>query len=81
MNTLTESRPVTNVSNALAGLAAGLQVTSSSNRPGDDNASILIRGKGTLNNSSPLVIIDGMEGEMNSLNVHDIENDGFTENG
>lgn len=74
MNTLTESRPVTNVSNALAGLAAGLQVTSSSNRPGDDNASILIRGKGTLNNSSPLVIIDGMEGEMNSLNVHDIEN-------
>lgn len=74
MNTLAESRPVTNVSNALAGLAAGLQVTSSSNRPGDDNASILIRGKGTLNNSSPLVIIDGMEGEMNSLNVHDIEN-------
>lgn len=73
MNTLAESRPVTNVSNALAGLAAGLQVTSSSNRPGDDNASILIRGKGTLNNSSPLVIIDGMEGEMNSLNVHDIE--------
>ena len=74
MSTLTESRPITNISNALAGLAAGLQVTSSNNRPGDDNASILIRGKGTLNNSSPLVIIDGMEGEMNSLNVHDIEN-------
>lgn len=74
MNELTESRPVTNVSSALAGMAAGLQVTSSSNRPGDDNASILIRGKGTLNNAAPLVIIDGMEGDMNSVNVQDIEN-------
>ena len=74
MNELAESRPITNVTNALAGVAAGLQVTSSNNRPGDDNASILIRGQGTLNNAAPLVIIDGMEGEMSSLNVQDIEN-------
>lgn len=71
---IAESRPVTNVSAALAGVAAGIQVTSGSNRPGDDNASILVRGKGTLNNASPLVIIDGMEGDMNSVNVQDIEN-------
>lgn len=74
MDELTESRPITNVSNALAGVAAGLQVTSSNNRPGDDNASILIRGQGTLNNAAPLVIIDGMEGDMSSLNAQDIEN-------
>lgn len=74
MSELTESRPVTNVSNALAGMAAGIQVTSASNRPGDDNATILIRGKGTLNSASPLVIIDGMEGDMSSVNVQDIEN-------
>ena len=74
MEELAESRPVTNVSSALAGMAAGIQVTSSNNRPGDDNASILIRGKGTLNSASPLVVIDGMEGDMSSVNVQDIEN-------
>lgn len=42
-------------------MAAGVQVTSGNNRPGDDNASILVRGQGTLNNSSPLIIIDGVE--------------------
>lgn len=47
MDELTESRPVTNVSQALAGLAAGVNVSSGSNRPGDDNASILVRGRYT----------------------------------
>lgn len=54
-------------------MAAGVHVTSSSNRPGNDNSSILVRGQGTLNNSSPLVIIDGMEGNINSVNPQDIE--------
>lgn len=73
MNELTESRPITNVSQALAGLAAGVQVTSSSNQPGNDNASILVRGQGTLNTSSPLVIIDGVEQGINTVNPQDIE--------
>lgn len=67
------SRPVTNVSSALAGLSSGVQVMQTSGRPGDDGASILIRGVGTMNNSSPLVIVDGMEGLMDSVNPQDIE--------
>lgn len=69
-----DSRPVTNISNALAGMAPGLNVTQSNNRPSNNgSASITIRGQGTLNNSSPLVIIDGVEGSMNSVNPQDVE--------
>ncbi len=73
MNQLTESRPITNVSQALAGLAAGVSVTSSANQPGNDNASILVRGQGTLNSSAPLIIIDGVEQGINTVNPQDIE--------
>lgn len=71
---LADSRPVTNMTSALAGTTAGLNVTESNNRPGDDNAELLIRGVGTLNNASPLVIIDGVEGYLSNVNVNDIEN-------
>lgn len=73
MSDLVESRPISNVSQGLAGMAAGVQVTSSSNRPGENNASIMIRGQGTLNNSAPLVIVDGVESNINSVNPQDIE--------
>lgn len=73
MADLSESRPITDVSQGLAGMAAGVQVTSSSNKPGDNTASIMIRGQGTLNNSAPLVIIDGVEGSLNSVQPQDIE--------
>lgn len=74
MSDLVDSRPITNLSSGLAGVAAGVQVSSGSNRPGNDNASILIRGQGTLNNSAPLVIIDGVEGNISNVNPQDIEN-------
>ena len=70
---LAESRPLTDVSQGLAGMAAGVLVTSNSNTPGDNVASIMIRGQGTLNNSSPLVIIDGVEGSLSSVQPQDIE--------
>lgn len=73
MSDLVESRPITNVSQGLAGMAAGVQVTSGSNRPGENTASIMIRGQGTLNNSAPLVIIDGVEGSLSSVDPQDIE--------
>lgn len=68
-----EARPVTNVSQALAGMAAGVTVTSSSNQPGNDNADIKVRGQGTLNSSSPLIIVDGVEAGINTVNPQDIE--------
>ena len=70
---LTESRPITNVSHALAGLAAGVQVSAAGNQPGNDNATITVRGQGTMNESAPLVIIDGVESSINSVNPQDIE--------
>lgn len=72
---MAESRPVDNLSVALAGIAAGVKVNSSNNAPGEgEAASILVRGQGTLNNSSPLVIIDGVEASLNSVNPNDVEN-------
>lgn len=70
---ITESRPLTNLSNVLAGMASGVSVTSSSNKPGTDDATILVRGQGTLNTSTPLVIVDGAEGSFNSVNPQDVE--------
>lgn len=67
------SRPITNVSNALAGVSAGVQVMQNSGNPGSDGSTIRIRGVGTLNNQSPLVLIDGVEGSMDLVNAQDIE--------
>lgn len=68
-------RPVTNATNALAGLAAGLSVTNvGGNTPGYESQTIRIRGQGTLNNSSPLIVIDGLTGgSISDINPQDIE--------
>ena len=61
------------VDNALKGLASGVQVTSASGQPGAA-AQIRVRGIGTVNNSDPLYIVDGMpiEGGLDYLNPSDI---------
>lgn len=66
------SRPTTTVSAALAGLSAGLSVNQSSGQPGSDGATLRIRGVGTLNDNSPLILIDGMIGSMDDVNPNDI---------
>lgn len=68
-----ESRPVMNVSSALSGLAPGLQAFQGSGEPGNDGAVLRIRGTGTLNNSSPLVLVDGFQNSMDNVNPNDIE--------
>lgn len=68
-----ESRPLVNVSTALEGLAAGTAVIQSTGNPQKNEATITIRGVGTLNSGSePLVIIDGQPGDMNTLNPMDV---------
>lgn len=60
---------------ALKGMAAGVNVTSSSGQPGSKSM-IRIRGVGTINNSEPLFIVDGMPTDQNgmeSVNPSDIE--------
>lgn len=73
MAKVAESRPITSLSSSLYGLAPGLSVNQGNARPGGDGASLLIRGQGTLNNASPLVIVDGVESNMNNLNPQDVE--------
>ena len=68
-----ENRNLTSVGQALAGTAPGVQVTQGSGEPGSDRLFISIRGVGTLNNGQPLVIVDGIEGNLNNLNPQDIE--------
>lgn len=60
--------PVSNVTNALAGKIGGVITRQSSGAPGSDDANIYIRGYGT-----PLVIVDGVEQDLNSLNPNEIE--------
>ena len=69
----TETRPITSLSSGLSGLAAGLYVNQGSGRPGNDGATLRVRGQGTLNNANPLIIIDGAVGNMNHLNPQDVE--------
>lgn len=73
-----ESRPVTSVSQALQGVMPGLNVDMN-DKGGrlDYSPTINIRGVGNLNtgsSASPLVLIDGAEGDINSLNPQDIAN-------
>ena len=68
------SRSVPNVSSALSGLIPGLQVNQSTGMAGNNSASLLIRGLGTINNSAPLVVVDDMpDVDINRLNMNDIE--------
>ncbi len=62
------------VDNALKGLASGVQVATSSGQPGA-SSKIRVRGVGTINNSDPLYIIDGMaiDGGIDYLNPNDIQ--------
>ncbi|MBQ8502508.1 MAG: TonB-dependent receptor [Bacteroides sp.] len=64
----------TNIQNALKGKVSGVQITSNSGQPGSDSK-IRIRGTGTVNDSNPLYIVDGMASEsgINHINPSDIE--------
>ncbi|MBK9736403.1 MAG: TonB-dependent receptor [Saprospiraceae bacterium] len=62
-----------NIEQALQGKITGVNVTPASGAPGA-GAVIRIRGTGTLNNSNPLYVIDGMITEdASSVNPQDVE--------
>lgn len=67
--------PVVNMSNAIAGQLPGVIVNTRSGEPGDDDATIFIRGKGTLGSTDALIVIDGVpdRGGFSRLNPEDIE--------
>ena len=70
-----QNRPVTNVSNAIQGLLPGVTVISGTGQPGNDNTTIRVRGVGTLNNSNPMYVVDGLPvSSINEVDPSDIEN-------
>ena len=68
-----QKQNTTTALHALQGQAPGEQITSSSGQPGS-GFNIIIRGKGTIGNFGPLVVVDGVQGvNINSINPADIE--------
>jgi len=69
-----ENRPVQNIAQALQGLVPGLNI-GQNNGSLDSSPGINIRGTGTIgtSSSSPLVLVDGMEGSLTALNPQDVE--------
>lgn len=72
------NKPVTSTAQALAGLAPGLSVLQNSGRPGA-GASVKIRGTGTFSSAgtAPLVLIDGLSGNLDDVDPNDIQNISF----
>ncbi|WP_313183771.1 SusC/RagA family TonB-linked outer membrane protein [Sphingobacterium siyangense] len=70
-----ENRSITSITKALDGAAPGVVSTAGSGQPGS-NASIRVRGFGSINASSdPLYVVDGIpfNGDLNSINPNDVE--------
>ena len=68
--------PTNNISNSLVGQISGLMVVNRSGEPGADDSDLRIRGINTLNNSTALIVIDGIanrDGGFARLNPNDIE--------
>lgn len=70
-----EGRTIVSTSAALAGLAPGLSVMQSSGQPGSESTTIRVRGLGSFTSGSlgPLVLVDGVEWNMDNVNPNDIE--------
>lgn len=67
-----EDRVAHSVTHMLQGAVPGLNITTSSGKPGSA-ASINVRGTTSINGAEPLVLIDGAEGDLNRVNPNDVE--------
>ena len=67
--------PTTNITNSIAGLLPGVITKNTSGEPGRDDNVLLIRGRNTTGNTSPLVVVDGIQGVSGweRINSNDIE--------
>src|SRR5690606_14731372 len=70
-----ESRNVTNIDQALQGVAPGLNITTNGIQGGQPNApmGINIRGVGSLSGGEPYVLVDGSPMQLNMVNPSDVE--------
>ena len=67
------ARPISSVSSGLQGLLPGVTVVNPNGQPGESNTTIRVRGIGTIGNANPLILIDGVEGDISAVNPEDIE--------
>jgi TonB-linked SusC/RagA family outer membrane protein len=65
--------PSASVTNALAGRITGIAAVQNTGQPGADEASLYIRGVATLNDASPLTIVDGVERPFSQIDPEEIE--------
>ncbi len=71
--TLEKAGGVSNIGAALTGNLPGVVTMSSSGMPGDEDPKIVIRGKTSWNGSDPLVLVDGVERPMSSVDMGSVE--------
>lgn len=64
---------VADVSNSIAGRIPGVIAVQSTAQPGNDAAQLFIRGQSTLNDNSPLVMVDGVQRDFNRIDPNTIE--------
>ena len=64
---------VTDIGAALTGNLPGVITTQSSGMPGEEEPEIVIRGASSWNNSSPLVLVDGIERPMSSVDISSVQ--------
>ncbi|NLR78434.1 TonB-dependent receptor [Chitinophaga eiseniae] len=67
-----ESRPLNNSYDALQGTIPGLTITKASGQPGSTTYGFQVRGYSSVNGNAPLVLIDGIPGDINTINTNDI---------
>lgn len=72
-NELMKGGSVNSVSEALQGKLNGVVAINSSGMPGDNEIKMYIRGKSTWDNTDPLVLVDGIERNMNDVDMNEIE--------
>ena len=61
------------MSNALAGQLPGIITRQSTGEPGYDAAQVFIRGMATWGDTNPLILVDGIERDMNQINSQEVE--------
>lgn len=71
--TLERAGGVSNVGAALTGNLPGVVTTSSTGMPGDEDPQIVIRSASSWNNSQPLVLVDGIERPMSSVDISSVK--------
>lgn len=65
--------PVGSITNMLSGAVSGLSSIQYSGEPGADAATVLVRGKATWADSSPLIQVDGVERDFNEIDPNEVE--------